>query len=89
MHYLRLRMEGHAQKEIRDYANMIYKLVKPLAPYTFEAFEDFRLNAIQLSGPEARVLAKMLKSATEPDTEELSKGEAREFREKITVISNV
>jgi len=89
MHYLRLRMEGHAQKEIRDYANMIYKLVKPLAPYTFEAFEDFRLNAIQISGPEARVLAKMLRGETEPDMDNLSKGEAREFREKITVISNV
>ena len=89
MHYLHLRMEGHAQKEIQDYANMIYKLVKPLAPYTFEAFEDFRMNAIQFSGPEVKALARMLKDMSEPDTEGLSKGEAREFRDKMLTINNV
>ena len=88
MHYLRLRMESHAQEEIRDYANMIYKLVKPLAPYTFEAFEDFRLNAIQLSGPELRVLRGMIKDTDIPEETELSKGEAREFREKMRTITN-
>ena len=88
MHYLHLRMEGHAQKEIRDYANMIYKLVRPLAPYTFEAFEDFRVNAVQFSGPEQKLLSRMLLKAKEIETDELSKGEAREFREKIQTIIN-
>jgi len=88
MHYLHLRMEGHAQKEIQDYARMIYKLVKPLAPYTFEAFEDFRVNAVHLSGPETRVLSKMLENTADPDTGDLTKGEAREFREKIHNIIN-
>ena len=91
MHYLHLRMEGHAQKEIQDYAKMIYKIVKPLAPYTFEAFEDFRVNAVQLSHSEQRVLSKMLGKTKVEDmnTDELSKGEAREFREKIHSIVNV
>lgn len=88
MHYLHLRMESHAQKEIQDYAKMIYKLVKPLAPYTFEAFEDFRLNAIHLSGPELKVLAKMVKDTPVPEETELSKGEMREFREKVHTIVN-
>ena len=81
-------MEDHAQKEIRDYANMIYKLVKPLAPYTFEAFEDFRMNAVQFSGPEQKLLSRMLQKAKEIEIDELSKGEAREFREKIQTIIN-
>lgn len=88
MHYLHLRMEGHAQKEIQDYAKMIYKIVKPLAPYTFEAFEDFRVNAVQFSRVEQKILAKMIQS-TDIDTDELSKGEAREFREKVHNIVNV
>lgn len=88
MHYLHLRMESHAQKEIQDYANMIYKLVKPLAPYAFEAFEDFRLNAVPLSGPEMKVLARMLKDTSVPEETELSKGEMREFREKMHTIIN-
>jgi len=88
MHYLHLRMEGHAQKEIQDYAKMIYKIVKPLAPYTFEAFEDFRVHAVQFSHAEQKVLAKMIQS-TDIDTDGLSKGEAREFREKIHNIVNV
>ena len=91
MHYLHLRMEGHAQKEIQDYAKMIYKIVKPLAPYTFEAFEDFRVNAVQLSHSEQKVLSKMLGKTKVEDmnTDDLSKGEAREFREKIHSIVNV
>lgn len=91
MHYLRLRMESHAQKEIQDYANMIYKLVKPLAPYTFEAFEDFRVNAVQFSLSEQKVLAKMLGKTKVEDTnvDSLSKGEAREFRDKLRTIINV
>jgi thymidylate synthase (FAD) len=91
MHYLRLRMDDHAQKEIRDYANMIYNIVKPLAPYTFEAFEDFRLNAVQLSFAEQKVLSQVLGN-TDIDAinmDVLSKGEAREFRDKLRTIVNV
>ena len=52
MHYLKLRMDSHAQKEIQDLANMIYAIVKEKAPITAEAFEDYILNAVNLSGPE-------------------------------------
>ena len=44
MHYLQLRMDHHAQKEIREYAEAIYALVEPLVPITMEAFRDFRVN---------------------------------------------
>jgi thymidylate synthase (FAD) len=52
LHYLKLRMDGHAQKEIQDLAKMIYTRVKELAPLTAEAFEDYVLNSLSLSGPE-------------------------------------
>jgi len=75
MHFLHLRMDHHAQKEIRDYACAVYQLVEGLAPHTFEAFRDFRLNSIQLSGPELEALRE--KKHLE------SPGENREFLEKL------
>jgi thymidylate synthase (FAD) len=68
-------MEPGAQKEIRDYANAIYELVHPLVPITMEAFKDFRLNAMQLTGPEIEAIAtgKVIDSP----------GERREFEEKL------
>lgn len=49
LHFLRLRMAPDAQQEIREYANAIHDLVAPLFPFTFEAFADYRLDAIQLT----------------------------------------
>ena len=50
-------MDHHAQKEIRDYATAIYELVQPLVPYSMEAFMDFRVNAMQFTGPEIEAIA--------------------------------
>jgi thymidylate synthase (FAD) len=49
LHFLRLRMAPDAQQEIREFANAIHDLVSPLFPFTFEAFADYRLDAIQLT----------------------------------------
>src|SRR5690606_12567920 len=50
LHFLGLRMDPHAQKEIRDYATVIgEKIVAPLFPLVWEAFEDYRLGAMTLS----------------------------------------
>lgn len=49
-HFLSLRMDSHAQKEIREYAIAIgEEIVKPLYPMAWEAFEDYRLNAMFLT----------------------------------------
>tara|TARA_B100001113_G_C20865013_1_gene515747 strand:+ start:199 stop:441 length:243 start_codon:yes stop_codon:yes gene_type:complete len=71
-------MEINAQKEIREYAEAIYELVKPLVPVTMKAFMDFRMNSIQLSGPEIEAIAK----GTPID----SIGERREFNKKIELL---
>lgn len=57
LHFLALRMDAHAQQEIREYANIIgNKIVAKLFPVTWEAFQDYRLNAMYLSGPEVQAL---------------------------------
>ncbi|MEX2213218.1 MAG: FAD-dependent thymidylate synthase [Phycisphaeraceae bacterium] len=49
LHFLSLRMDPHAQQEIRDYANAMFALIKPIVPITAEAFLDYRLDAMQLT----------------------------------------
>ena len=75
MHYLHLRMDSHAQKEIQEYARAMYTLVQPLVPISMKAFIDFRVDAVQLTGPEIRALkhGEIIKSP----------GERREFEEKL------
>ena len=75
MHFLQLRMDHHAQKEIQEYATAIYELVKPLVPLSMEAFMDFRVNSMQLTGPEIEAIADG-KAIDSP-------GERREFEEKL------
>jgi len=62
-HFLGLRMESHAQKEIRDYATVIGEsIVSVLFPESWAAFVDYRLNAMALHGREIELIAKLLAS---------------------------
>ncbi|MHA1529483.1 MAG: FAD-dependent thymidylate synthase [Alphaproteobacteria bacterium] len=80
MHFLRLRADAHAQYEIRVYAEAICELVAAWVPATWKAFEDYRLNAAQLSGPALAVVRRMLAGeAVTQATSGMPKGEWREF----------
>ncbi len=61
-HFLRLRLDKHAQKEIRDYAEIMAKMVQTVCPMAYEAFEDYSLNSAYFSGPELTVLKDALAS---------------------------
>ncbi|MCF8432018.1 MAG: FAD-dependent thymidylate synthase [Melioribacteraceae bacterium] len=57
LHFLALRMDVHAQKEIRDYSTIIgHEIVKKWVPLTWEAFEDYRLNSFNLTGLELEIV---------------------------------
>ncbi|MBK0400665.1 FAD-dependent thymidylate synthase [Limibaculum sp. M0105] len=80
MHFLRLRADAHAQYEIRVYAEAICELVKAWVPAAYAAFEDYRLGAVQFSGPGMACLRRMLAGETvTQETSGMSKGEWREF----------
>lgn len=51
-HFLSLRMDKHAQKEIRDYADAMFSMVEMAMPDAAQAFLDYRLNAMTLSALE-------------------------------------
>lgn len=60
-HFLGLRMDSHAQKEIRDYATAIgQEFIAKLFPNCWEAFVDYRLNALTLHGQEIATVAKAM-----------------------------
>jgi thymidylate synthase (FAD) len=86
-HFLQLRLDEHAQWEIREYAKVIADIVKALCPIAWQAFEDYRLMAMRLSKPEVEAIAFLL-SALPPGTlsgkaSRLSKREAEELRGKL------
>jgi thymidylate synthase (FAD) len=57
LHFLGLRMDAHAQEEIRAYANIIgEEIVARWCPIAWQAFKDYRLGAVSLSRMEADVL---------------------------------
>jgi thymidylate synthase (FAD) len=80
-HFLRLRLDKHAQKEIREYGEAMYKLIQPIVPIACEAFKDYRLDAMTLSGPEIEVISAPI--TDEPFQHRLGKGEVQEFNDKM------
>lgn len=59
-HFLALRMDSHAQYEIRVYAEAMARCAKAVAPLAYEAFEEHRLHAVKFSRSEAQALAALL-----------------------------
>ena len=58
LHFLALRMDPHAQLEIREYANIIGReIVARWVPLTWEAFEDYRMGAKVFSRIEYEIIA--------------------------------
>ena len=65
LHFLALRMDDHSQLEIRQYATVIgEQIVRPLFPLVWEAFVDFRLQALHITRPEQEVMARLIKRLT-------------------------
>jgi thymidylate synthase (FAD) len=61
LHFLNLRMTEHAQREIRAYATIIgEEIVSKWVPMAWEAFLDYRPNAIQLSRIEAEIISALV-----------------------------
>lgn len=60
LHFLELRMDPRAQREIREYARTIgEEIVRPLFPLVWEAFVDYRLESIALTRLDREVMARL------------------------------
>jgi thymidylate synthase (FAD) len=87
-HFLSLRMDHHAQYEIRVYAEVMAALTRAWVPLAYEAFEDYRLGAVTLSREELALVRRMLQgedAAALLEASSLSQREKNEIREKLGV----
>lgn len=80
-HFLKLRMDEHAQYEIRAFATTIFELIKPIVPVSCEAFEDYVLGAVTFSKKEMELVRNF--PLTEQGLKGLSKREKAEFLKKV------
>ena len=90
-HFLKLRLDAHAQYEIRVYAEAMGEITQKVAPMAWEAFEDYQLKSEQFTRLEMCVLKERLNSEGITLELLLSKGfgkrEAEEFLEKLTKLA--
>jgi thymidylate synthase (FAD) len=90
-HFLRLRIDSHAQYEIRVFAEAMAEVVKQIVPHAWEAFEDYRLNAANFSKPELNALKELLNGTKLEDLNledlKLSKREYGELKTKLSSMS--
>jgi len=62
-HFLRLRLDPHAQKEIRLYAEVLFDITKKVAPRCCASFEEHVLGGVGFSRSEFAELKQRLKAA--------------------------
>jgi thymidylate synthase (FAD) len=66
LHFLELRMDSHAQHEIRQYALIIgEQIVSRWCPAAWSAFQDYRLQGVSLSRLEIKVMSEIAAGAME------------------------
>jgi thymidylate synthase (FAD) len=88
MNFLALRLDPHAQWEIRVYAEAMSSLVKQIVPIAWEAFEDYILNSVNFSKDEIEVIKEIINN-TSFNIEDLSKEKGLKGRELVEFLSKL
>ncbi len=88
LHFLQLRMDDHAQEEIRVYASTIgERIVAKWVPLVWEAFTDYRREGLHLSKLELEIVSAMAEGRSERAHEVYesiaSKRERQEIEQKL------
>ena len=64
--FLKLRLDGHAQYEIRQYAQVMLELVRKVCPLAVASFENDMNRAVSFTGEEMEALRAVLKGQPNP-----------------------
>lgn len=78
-HFLKLRLDSHAQLEIREYAKVILELCKAVAPLATSSFVNHMNEGVNFSGEEMNALRTVLAGGENP----LQGKKLERFQEKI------
>ena len=80
-HFLKLRLDAHAQYEIRAYAEVMAKMAEAVAPLSHKAFRTYMAKGAYLSRKEVKAVKALLAGEENP-----LKGRIRqEFNEKLGI----
>jgi thymidylate synthase (FAD) len=86
LHFLRLRLDAHAQKEIRDFATQVALCVQAVAPIAWEAFEEYKLEGAAFSKTEMALIRRLVSGEGMPENAfEGNKSLLREFEQKLSL----
>ena len=73
LHFLALRMDSHAQQEIRAYATVIgHDIVSKWCPIAWQAFLDYRMNSLLLTAREITIVQQLSQNSAD-DVIEIAK----------------
>ncbi len=86
MNFLALRLDPHAQWEIRVYAEAMAEIVKQVVPIAWEAFEDYILHSSHLSRYETEIVKEIVKNSS-LNLEEIAKEKGLKGRELTEFLS--
>jgi thymidylate synthase (FAD) len=84
LRFLSLRMDPHAQLEIRVYAQAMHDLIAQIVPVTMEAWRDYDLEAMQLTKLEIEALKQSLRTGSLSPIASDNKREQAEWQDKAT-----
>lgn len=91
LHFLRLRLDSHAQYEIRVFAEAMSQYVAEICPMTWKAFNDYVINSITLSGKDVEAIKRIIGNISlgegDPEVTGHSKGEWAEFQAKFKKLN--
>jgi thymidylate synthase (FAD) len=79
LHFIKLRMEEHSQKEIREYAIVLYQIVKKICPITSKYFMKYQFNSYNLSEDDISTLSCLISKLTNVTQYEASEEEKTLF----------
>lgn len=78
-HFLKLRLDSHAQYEIREYAKVILEMVRKVCPMATSSFENDMEKSVAFTGEEMDALRLVLDGKDNP----LEGKKLERFKEKI------
>lgn len=88
-HFLGLRLDAHAQIEIRRFAEAMATFVQAWVPLAWEAFQDYHQLSMTLSRHEVEALGEILAGTPVEDISSLRGRERAEFLAKLARLQEV
>ena len=84
-HFLKLRMDAHAQWEIQEYGRAIAQIVQAVCPNAYDSFDRHIVNAERFSANEIDAINKLVNGEENP----LKGRNLKEFQEKLESKASV